>query len=65
MPLSKTRNRERMRKSRLHGRLLPLTESKPVLPNITKALESMVMPNYKDRFHRGGIDADGNPIYEE
>ena len=40
-----------------------------VLPNITEAIESMVMPDYGDKFHTGStdieyIDADGNPVYD-
>lgn len=54
MPLSKARNRERMRKTRLHKRLLPLMERKSVQP--------------KEGWHppcQGEIDADGNRVYEE
>ena len=29
-----------------------------VQPNITKAVESMIMPDYDDALHRGEIDAD-------
>lgn len=53
MPLSKARNRERMRKTRLHKRLLPLTEWKPVQPDYIK-----------DRECGRLVDADGNPIPE-
>ena len=53
MPLSKARNRERMRESRLHKRLLPSAESKPVQPK---------QPNMYLTIPQT-IDADGNPIY--
>lgn len=56
MPLSKVRNRDRMRKSRLHKQLNPSQESKPVQP---------VMPSWEEREDREWvIDADGNPIPE-
>ncbi|MBA7574730.1 hypothetical protein ES708_16545 [subsurface metagenome] len=59
MPLSKARNRDRMRKTRLHKRLLPPQTSKPVQP-IPKYLFIGPQPTVQPR-----IDADGNPIYEE
>ena len=39
-----------------------------VLPNIAEVIESMVMPDYGDKFHTDPadiayIDADGNPVY--
>ena len=54
MPLSKQRNRERMRKIRLHKRLSPLVESKPVQP------KPVIEKDYKPE-----VDADGNLLYEE
>ncbi len=48
MPLSKARNRERMRRNRLHKRLCPPYQSKPVQPKLSP----------------GMVDADENPVYE-
>lgn len=55
MPLSKAKNRERMRESRLHKRLLSLTESKPVQPKPCDTYVNIAYPE---------VDADGNPIPE-
>jgi len=80
MPLSKARNRDRMRRSRLHAKIVrPVVQPKPmymagVLINMPDAdvltidkLDSMI-----ETIKRAGrdpsfcdIDADGNPIYEE
>ena len=65
MPLSKAKNRERMRECRLHKRLLSLTESKPVQP--TQSLNPP--PRYDEVYLVGsnlmnGYDAEGNPIPE-
>ena len=69
MPLSKARNRERMRKARLHKRLLPLLESKPVQPKWVAKYEGMMGGSAINQYPYGypgmvGVDADGNPIYE-
>ena len=53
MPLSKAKNRERMREIRLHKHMPPPYQSKPVQPK----------PCYPPGV--AGYDADGNPIYED
>ncbi len=65
MPLSKAKNRARMRQFRLHKRLLPSVESNPVQPNI----RLIPSPRFDEVYIVGsnlmnGYDADGNPIYE-
>lgn len=63
MPLSKARNRERMRKTRLHKRLSSLTESKPVQP---KRLYPTVaeIEEQKRLARKYNLDADGNAMPE-
>ena len=58
MPLSKARNRERMRKVRLHALLLP--------PQKPKAVQLVsIIPSWKEREDRmPELDADGNAIPE-
>ena len=72
MPLSKARNRERMRTTRLHKRLSSLTESKPVQPEYIERpaiimlkvedVPSVITTSTADEVW---IDADGNQIYDD
>ena len=73
MPLGKKRNRDRMRQLRANKLLnrvaQPHSTSQDIKhgqPNVMKAVESMVMPDYNDKFHCGEleIDADGQIISE-
>ena len=73
MPLSKKRNRERMRQSRLHKAILPPQRTKPVQPKYI-VRPSLVMPQPETDVEsvtttnvssRVWIDADGNPIYDD
>ena len=57
MALSKARNRDRMRKIRLHKRLLSMSQSKPVQP---KPLDRVDKPPDIEY-----IDADGYPVYPD
>ena len=66
MPLSKKRNRDRMRQSRLHKAHSPPYQSKGVQPKTRD--EALRMG--RERMANGyipsiEIDADGNPIYED
>lgn len=68
MPLSKKRNRERMRKSRLHKHLCPPQEIRPVQPDnenveMARRMLSIQMRAYAAA-NKPDIDADGQPIYE-
>ena len=56
MPLSKAKNRERMKEIRLHKRSSSPQDIKPVQPKI--AFIGACKP-------RQWLDADGNPVYEE
>lgn len=62
MPLSKKRNKERMRLSRIRKRLATPQESKAVQPKVENAMPDFVM---RRRESFTAIDADGNPIYED
>ncbi len=70
MPLSKVKQAKWMRSYRARRCLIGITAKETrgigssVIPNISQAVGSMVTPNYNDKFHRGDIDADGNPIPE-
>ena len=67
MPLSKKRNRDRMKEIRLHKRLLPSQTSRPVQPKLV-VRRSYVSLHDTPTFTSYGIeaiDADGNPIWEE
>ena len=65
MPLSKKKNRDRMRIFRLHKLLSSLMESNPVQPNYT-ITPSIQIDDINDLFKDGSeLDDDGNPIYEE
>lgn len=64
MPLSKAKNRERMRKARLHKRLLPLTEPKPVQPKSIRTIKGVIVSREKATFPTVELDADGNVIPE-
>ena len=57
MPLSKAKNRDRMRESRLHAKkdTVPV-QPKPSLYGWNKAIQEMAGIE--------GVDADGNPVYE-
>ena len=57
MPLSKAKNKERMRKIRLHALLDPPTEGKPLQPK-------EVFRRYSDPSEYKIVDADGNLIPE-
>jgi len=59
MPLSKQRNRDRMREIRLHKHLYPPYQAKTVQP---KPL--IVLPD-SDNQGITGYDADGNPLYDD
>ncbi len=61
MPLSKVKNRARMRKTRLHKQLSPLTKSKSVQP---KRLYPTVeeLDEMKRLQQKYNLDADGNVI---
>ena len=63
MPLSKARNRERMRKSRLHKQLSSLMESKPVQPKQPFDLSDLPGPSAEAESGYE-LDADGSPIPE-
>ncbi len=63
MPLSRGRNRDRMRQFRLHKRLSSLTESKPVQPKPT-IQDYYPTGQYTDSDARVELDADGNPMPE-
>lgn len=56
MPLSKAKNRDRMRQSRLHKHISPLYQSKPVQPKPSIAVDKPLDIDY--------VDADGNVVYE-
>lgn len=60
MPQSKAKNRDRMRKTRLHKRLLPLLESKLVQPKPYEVTDNTPLVTGIIEY-----DADGSPIYEE
>ena len=68
MPLSKKRNRDRMRKSRLHKLLVPPQEIKPVQP---KPIIDAISPSIqREGYGKASstvvpeLDADGNSIPE-
>lgn len=74
MPLSKAKNRERMRQIRLHERLSSPCQSKPVQPNLPfsgvaiRAIDEMygnTSSERSDSYSTGiiGWDADGNPVH--
>jgi len=65
MPLSKARNRERMRKSRLHKHISSPYQSNPVQPIIDAVSPSIQREGYGKASSTVQIDADGNPIWEE
>ena len=58
MPLSKKRNKDRMRQFRLHKRLSPLSQSKDVQPK-------HIIEEQHDQLKIIEYDADGYPIYED
>lgn len=60
MPLSKARNRARMRKARLHKQLLSLAESKPVQPKTVTYDSGWFTIDKNNKVV--SVDADGNPI---
>ena len=69
MPLSKERNRERMRKSRLHKHLRPPQTTKPVQP---KPVIDAVSPSIsREGYGKASsivipeVDADGQPYCED
>lgn len=62
MPLGKARNRDRMRKSRLHKQLSSLTEPKPVQPKQPFELSDIMVGPSAEAESGYEIDADGNPI---
>ncbi len=63
MPLSKARNRDRMRQSRLHKQISPLTGSEPVQPEAV-SFGAIADSTARDIIPVIQVDADGNPIYE-
>lgn len=74
MPLSKARNKHRMRLNRLHALLSPPQDSKPVQPKAANVLTmGKLDPAVKTVRGQGiaqgpcipELDADGNRIYEE
>ena len=67
MPLSKARNRDRMKQSRLHAKdNTEDVQPKPTLEDILKANPTVSMSVKKRLAIQAGIefDIDGNPIYE-
>ena len=70
MPLSKVKNRERMRQIRLHKRHLSPYQSKPVQPRPIEADRYEANDRALQGLPRGVkeilyLDADGNPVYNE
>ena len=65
MPLSKVKNRDRMRQIRLHKRHLSPCQSKPVQPKpsideeFTTSKDWLIIATPFPE-----VDADGNPVYE-
>ena len=55
MPLSKERNRERMKEFRLHKQLSPLSRVNPVQPKVPDMVDKPPDIDY--------VDADGYPVY--
>jgi len=64
MPLSKVRNRERMRLLRLHERLVTPNEMKPVQPKGIRNIRGRIVSRERATFPTPEIDADGNVIPE-
>lgn len=61
MPLSKDKNRERMKRIRLHKRLSDLiVQPKPIVEHYTG---KVTVPSQASNCV--GLDADGNPIYDD
>ena len=63
MPLSKKRNRERMRGIRLHKQVSSPHGSKPVQPRASGPGKEIIDQGITQG--NTGYDADGYPIYEE
>lgn len=63
MPLSKVRNRQRMRLNRLHKVVSPSQTSNPVQPEMPNGREFLIATPFFDKPER---DADGNvmPDYD-
>ncbi len=57
MPLSKARNRDRMREYRLHKRLLSVTGANGVQPKPLIIIDKPIGVEY--------IDGDGYPVYDD
>ena len=67
MPLSKKRNRDRMRQSRLHKQLSSPVQSNDVQPKPIFHRDAIVFGGYGDKQELppgSYIDADGNVVYE-
>lgn len=62
MPLSKARDRERKRQSRLEKALSTPRDIKPVQPKPPPGATNQTPYGYPGMV---GVDADGNPVYEE
>ena len=68
MPLSKQRNRDRMRETRLHAKKsIVFVQPKPDIGSILRANPTMSLSVRKRLAVQAGIefDADGNVIYED
>ena len=67
MPLSKKRNRDRMKRIRLHALLSSPRNIKPVQPKPIDRLigKGNAIAPWGGLGEKYPIDADGNPIYEE
>ena len=60
MPLSKKRNKDRMRESRLHKQLSPPAGANPVQPKTPDGASPVT-----STAPATWVDADGNPVYND